>query len=494
VSSETTASPKSFVADSLAVGMLVMLTMTIVQRALGFLRGIWFCRLLDDAVVGQWSLAYDFITIITPVMLLGMPGSLPRYVEHYRNLGHLSAFVRRLLAATVVLGAVFFVSMLLLPNWFGWLVFLEPQNNSLIYSVGVAVLAIIAFNFVYQLVTSLRQVRVVSWMQFIQSVGFTVCGIAWLSQGGEIVGLIYVYVLATIVAIIPGALSLSSGWSGLPKTDAPFEASKMWRRVLPFAISLWIMNLLTNIFSMSDRVMILHWLPDGLGQAAVGQYHSSRIIPVLLMSLATMISGILLPYLAADWEAGRRELVKLRLRQLLFAIATLFTAGAAIALMAAPWLFTEILENRYADGLTLMPMAFVFAIWVSLAVIGQNYLWVAEKGKLVAVAIGVGLLTNVALNWLLLPIWGLFGAVIATTIANGIVLLGIWIAMARHGYSLDSTALCVTLLPISLLLNPVIALALTLLSPMINPQARDWLAEVIEIGRTRLKLRKIVAS
>jgi O-antigen/teichoic acid export membrane protein len=450
--------------------------------------------LLDDAVVGQWSLAYDFITIITPVMLLGMPGSLPRYVEHYRNLGHLSAFVRRLLAATVLLGAAFFIAMLLLPNWFGWLVFLEPQNNALIYSVGIAVLAIIGFNFVYQLVTSLRQVRVVSWMQFIQSVGFTIGGIAWLSRGGEIIGLVYVYALATLVAIVPGAVSLSAGWSGLPKTDAPFDASKMWKRVLPFAISLWMMNLLTNIFSMSDRVMILHWLPDGQGQAAVGQYHSSRIIPLLLMSLATMIAGILLPYLAADWEAGRRELVKLRLRQMLFAIATLFTAGAAIALLVAPWMFSEILENRYADGLTLMPMAFVFAIWVALAVIGQNYLWVAEKGKWVAVAIGVGLVTNVTLNWLLLPIWGLFGAVVATTIANGIVLMGIWIAMSRHGYLVDSTALCVTLLPMSLLANPFTALALATLLPLASPQSRAWLAEVIDVGLAKTKLRKIVTS
>jgi O-antigen/teichoic acid export membrane protein len=212
------------------------------------------------------------------------------------------------------------------------------------------------------------------------------------------------------------------------------------------------------------------------------------------MSLATMIAGILLPYLAADWESGRRDLVKLRLRQTLFAITTLFTAGAAVALLLAPCLFRKVLQDRYADGLTLMPMAFVFAIWIALAVIGQNYLWVAEKGKLVAVAIGAGLATNIALNFLLLPIWGLYGAVVATTIANGIVLVGLWIAMARHGYPLDSTALSLTLLPVSLLLNPITALALAMLLPLANPQARDWLAEWIEIGLAKAKLRKIVTS
>jgi O-antigen/teichoic acid export membrane protein len=485
---------KSFVADSLAVGMLVMLTMTIVQRGLGFFRGIWFCRLLDDTVVGQWSMGYDFINMITPVMLLGMPGSLPRYVEHYRNAGHLSEFVRRLLIATVVLGMAFFSIMLWQPGWFGWLIFLEPQNATLIYSIGVAVLTIIAFNFVYQLVASLRQVRVISWMQFIQSVAFTIIGIGWLLSGGGLIGLVYVYVASTLLAMIPGGLSLLSGWSGLARSDAPFEASRMWRRIMPFAISLWIMNLLTNIFAMSDRVMILHWLPDGIGQSAVGQYHSSRIIPVLLMSLSSMIAGVLMPYMTADWEAGRHELVKLRLRQILFAVATTFTAGSAAALLLAPWIFETVLQGRYADGLILMPLAFVFAIWVTIGVIAQDYLWIAEKGKWVGVALAVGLTTNIAMNSLLLPVYGLYGAALATTIANGIVLVGIWLAMAWHGYQIDSSTVYATLMPLCLLWSPWIALAITIISPVANPHARAWLAEGIEIGSRKMRSRLIQAN
>ncbi|MGB7324686.1 MAG: oligosaccharide flippase family protein, partial [Rubripirellula sp.] len=132
--SKKTESESSFVADSLAIGMAVMLAMTIIQRGLGFFRGIWFCRLLDDAVVGQWSMAYDFITMITPVMLLGIPGTLPRYVEHYRVRGHLTPLVRRMLWVTIGLGAIFFVAIMLFPDFFGWLVFLQPQSMSLVYS------------------------------------------------------------------------------------------------------------------------------------------------------------------------------------------------------------------------------------------------------------------------------------------------------------------------------------------------------------------------
>lgn len=486
----------SFVADSLAVGMVIMLAMTIVQRGVGFFRGIWFCRMLDDIVVGQWAMAYDFITMVTPVMLLGMPGSLPRYVEHYRKQGHLPSFTNRLLIATVVLGAVFFAMMLAMPDWFGWLMFDSPQSHSLVLSVGVGVIAIIVFNFVYQLVSALRQVRVASVMQFVQSVGFTVIGIGWLTIYGTIEGLIYSFVAATLLAILPGAFTLASGWKGLPKSQEPFEASPMWRRVLPFAIALWVMNLLTNVFALSDRYMILHLMPGSSmdGQAAIGQYHSGRIIPVLLMSLASMAAGVLMPYLSADWEAGRKDAVRERLRQIVFGVAVFFTTGAAVGLVLAPWFFETVLQDRYADGLSVMPMAFVFAIWVSIATVGQDYLWVAERGKLVTVAIGVGLVANILLNLVLLPVWGLHGAVTATLVANGIVLIGLWLAMARHGYVLDRTTYYATILPATLLAGPWTSVACVIVTCLVCPQVKLWIFEAWAMLANHLRRRTAVAS
>ncbi|WP_144057933.1 lipopolysaccharide biosynthesis protein, partial [Novipirellula maiorica] len=363
-----TETPASFAADSLAIGMLVVLAMTVIQRSLGFLRSIWFCRLMDDAVVGQWAMAFDFITMATPVMLLGMPGSLPRYVETYRQQGHLRSLVRRLLIATIACAGVFLIGLMVAPDWFGWLIFLESDNSVLTYAVAAGVIAIIAFNFVHQLVSSLRQVRVASMMQFVQSVAFTLLGVGWLIRGGDLAGLILSFAVASLIAILPGGWTLAKGWKGLPRSESRFDAPSMWRRLLPYAVALWIMNLLSNLFEMSDRYMILHFTSGGeqMGQAAVGQYHSGRIFPVLLMSLASMIAGVLMPYLAADWESGRREAVVDRIRKVLAALSLVFTLGAAATLWIAPWLFANLLQNRYADGLALMPMAFVFYIWASL--------------------------------------------------------------------------------------------------------------------------------
>ena len=456
-----------------------MLAMTVVQRGVGFFRGIWFCRLLDDAVVGQWSMAYDFIVMVTPIMLLGIPGSLPRYAEHFRHRGHLPALVLRLFTVTAILGGLFFTLLLCFPEQFGWFVFLDPQSTSLVVCIGVTMLATVAFNSVYQLVSSLRQVRVGSVMQFAQSVGFTLLSLAWLYMGGGVAGLILAFGLATLLAMTPGLFTLSVGWKGLPPAESPMDAASMWRRLLPYAAALWTMNLLMNIFMLSDRYMILHLLPAGGldGQSAVGQYHSSRIIPLLFMSVATMLAGVLLPYLTADWEAGRKDAVRQSMRRMLFGVSIMLTLGAAASLWVAPWFFQEVLDNRYSAGLRLMPMAFVFAIWYSLLTVGQNYLWIAERGKLVAISIAIGLCVNVTLNLFLLPMWGLFGAVFATMVAHLAVLMCLWQAMKRHGYPLDESTFFVTVLPATLLAGPWISVVCIGVVCLFSTDARRWIRD-----------------
>ncbi|MEM9586857.1 MAG: oligosaccharide flippase family protein [Planctomycetota bacterium] len=449
----------AFRADSLAIGMAVMLAITVIQRAVGFFRGVWFCRLMDDDVLGQWSMAQTFLVLITPVMLLGIPGCLPRFVEHFRRREQLGGFVRRIVQATLVCTAVCLGAMVASPSSFGWIIFANPGATSLVHGVVLAVTSTIVFNFFNDLNSSLRQVKVVSLMQFAQSLLLTVLGIVHLSRGGQLSGLLVCYSVATLLAIAPGAWSIRRGWRRLPPQQSRLDTGAMWRRLLPYAFALWMMNLVGNLFEMSDRYMILHFMPGGseAGQSAVGQYHSARIFPTLLLSLGTMVSGVLMPYLTADWEAGNRDAVRARLKQVVLGLSALFTLGAAVVVWIAPWMFDNLLQGRYSDGLVLMPMAVVFCIWTAIVTVGQDYLWVAEKGRSVAIALAVGLVVNLILNVWLMPTHGLAGAVIATLVANAVVMVGVWYLMMHHGYRLDIADVMAGLMPAALLLGPHVA-------------------------------------
>jgi len=466
----------TFRGDSFALGIIVMLVMTIVGRGIGFFRGMAFCRLMDDTDVGRWSMAFGFITLITPVMLLGIPGALPRFTEHFRLRGTLSLFVRRTAIGTLACTGMFVAAMLAMPDRFGWIVFLQAESPALMQSVAAAVVGMIVYNFVSDLSGSLRLVRVVSAMQFIQGVGFTCLSVAWLMSGGGFTGVVWMFGLSCLLATLPGCWALSRRWaSACESVSEPVEneSSNWWpmiRRLAPYAFAIWMMNLIGNLFELSDRYMILHFIPTGddfasrelAGQAAVGQYHSGRIIPMVLLSLGTMIGGVLVPYLAADWEAKRFQSVVARFHDTLLSVSVVFTAGSGFAILLGPWLFSTLLQGRYSDGLMVMPMALCFCTWSALVMIGQSYLWTAEKGKWVAVAMLAGLVSNVALNALLLPRMGLSGAVIATLCSHAVVMIGVWIAMIACGYKLDRSLLVASLLPASLLISGWLAIGVTI--------------------------------
>ena len=89
--------------DTLAASVTILLVANIVQRSIGFGRGILFCRWLSPDELGTWDMAYSFLLLAAPVVVLGLPGSFGRYLERYRQRGQLRTFLRRATIWTFVL-------------------------------------------------------------------------------------------------------------------------------------------------------------------------------------------------------------------------------------------------------------------------------------------------------------------------------------------------------------------------------------------------------
>lgn len=468
-------------ADSLAVGISVVLVITIFQRGIGFVRGIWFCRLLDDASLGQWAMGFGFISLVTPMLLFGLPGSLPRFIEIYLQKGQLRGFLFRIIGLTGLVSVLGIVAMLVLPGQFGFLVFGDGEATSLVAGLAVAVSSVIVFNVTNEVMAGMRLVRVGSMTQFVSSVAFTVLGVLWLSGGGGIPGLLMMFGASALLGTIPAWWALAGGWEAGGQETQPWSGSSMWRRVLPYAAAIWAMNLLSNAFELADRYMLLH-LSGGdatTGQRFLGQYHSSLLIPYLFISLANMASSVLTPYLVVDWESGNRALVAQRLERFLVAISTTFTLGAAVALTLVPFVFDHFLQGRYKGGMEVMPTCFLFCVWFATATLAQAYLWVSERGKLVAVVMALGLVANIVLNAILVPRVGLNGAVWGTCLAHFVVLTGTWWAIGRSGYKLDRSVIWITLLPTGLLVGPLFAVLGVAMAILANPKLRRYSGAVV---------------
>ena len=426
--------------DRLSDSVVVLLGMTLVQRLIGFFRAVLLCRWLEPAELGQWDLALGFIELAAPLAVLGLPGSFGRYVEHYHGRGHLRTFLRRttLVTATLAVAAIGLIGSA--RGWFAYLIFGTSDDAWLVGLLAAGLGAVIAYNFLSTLLISLRRGRAVSMLEFVNSLLFAGFALGLLCcTRGSAASIIVAYAMACLVSALISLCWLRPIWHSLSEAAEPLAHRALWAKLLPFAVWVWGTNWLANLFELADRYMIIHCGGFAPNQALieVGNYHSSRVVPLLLVSVTALLGTLITPYFSHDWETGGPKAVSARMNLALKLLGLGLLGGATAILIAAPLLFDMAFKGKFAGGLAVLPWTLTYCIWFGLARVAQKYLWCAERVGLAAAAWLAGLVVNVAINLTLLPTYGLAGVVLATATGNLVSLVMLYAINRCYGMRLE---------------------------------------------------------
>jgi O-antigen/teichoic acid export membrane protein len=474
--------------DTLADGILILLAFTIVQRSVGFLRSILFCRWLDPEQLGEWDMALGFLMLAAPLSVLALSSSFRRYVEHYRQQGLLGRFLGRTTAVYFLLGGASVALVLYVRPWISTLVFGTPDRVELVTLMALCLAAIIAYHYFLDLFGALRNARLMAAIQMANSLVFALVGVVLLSFWRcDASAIVIAFGIAGAVCAAMGTIVVRRVWSGLAETSAADTPLDLWRKILPFVGWISLANLMGSMFDVADRYMIVHFSTfspsEALGQ--VGLYHSCRVVPLLLVSVVAMAGAIITPHLSHDWETGRRDRVSMRIQMLLKLFGFGLTASSLLILYAAPLLFGVAFQGKFDGALAILPWTLAYCCWFALFALLQNYVWCCEKAYTSTVALLIGAALNVGLNMLLLPRLGLFGAVLATAAANIVALSILFFFCGRLGLQLERSTWVAVALPVCVCLGPlqatIVVAAVTLEAAtgtfLLNPEEKQQFAD-----------------
>ena len=456
-SAQSHAAPRSLRTSSLSEGVLILLALTIVQRLVGFARGIYFCRSLDAEQLGQWDLALSFLMLAAPLAVFALPGSFGRYAESYRTAGQLRTFLRRTTLVSVVPALLFCTSAAVFAPHVADFIFAGPDEATLVRAMAVSLAGLITFNFLTCLFTALKAGRLVSYMQFTNTLLFAVVSFALMAGWrSDAVSGVVAFGVGCFVSSAAALVWMVRLWRELPESTIPLPHGTLWAKLMPFAFWLWVTNWVANSFEMADRYMIVHFsdLAPGAALDLVGQYHSARIIPALMLGLADMLSTWITPHLINDWETGDRAAVSRRLSFILKSFTLVFVGGSVVLVVGAPLFFHTALADKFGFGQEIFPWALACAIWTGLAMISNNWLWCAERSRQVVIGLALGLVLNIGLNLWLLPRYGLTGVVIAAAAAKCLSLAVLWLQCGWLEMRIDRGLILAGLFPALLLLGP----------------------------------------
>lgn len=455
-------STNQLVADSFSKSILLISSLMIVQRGIGFLRSFYVCGSLSPSEVGQWDLAFSFLVLAAPLSVFGIPGSFGRYVARYEKNGQQARFLRQTLLACMALTLLASISIWVFREFVGRYFFGDTENTSLITMLAVGLPAVVFFNFATSWFTGKRLNRFVFRIQFTQTLFFALLCVVtfhWIAVSATSV------VASYLVSCFVGTLLAASYTlieQPVPQPDRqPIVQDSIWKQILPFAVWIWISNALMNLFSLCDRLLLVNFYPDANVdiQSLIGQYHTACIFPLLLMTVGAMAGSTGMPYLSSDWESGKRDAVAERLNLMLKSVGLICVIASVGILLIAPLLFGGLWKDKFAMGESLLPMTLCYCSLAAMTLVAQNYFWCIEKTWICCCFLLIGLAANFLIGMALIGRYGIEGVVASTLIAHAVVLSGVLLFCRRYNLQIQRGVFLVTAALFSICFGKWVALS-----------------------------------
>lgn len=187
-----------------------------------------------------------------------------------------------------------------------------------------------------------------------------------------------------------------------------FFQKEYWKFALGFAIPLIPHYLSMVVLTQSDRVMI-DWY---CSKADVGVYSVAYSLAMVLMLVVSSIGQSLGPW---TFKAIKRNNVG-GLKSMSSVLSLLVAVPIVLLVLVAPELIALIAPDEYQEAVLAVPPVAVSCFFIFLYSLFGNIEFYFQKKQYIAVASVVGAMLNIALNWLLIPIYGYIAAAYTTLI------------------------------------------------------------------------------
>jgi O-antigen/teichoic acid export membrane protein len=365
---------------------------------------IWIARYLGPQDFGLLNYAHSLVGIFSALTLLGFEMTLVREIVYHPKIQNellFSAFVARIIGSSVTL---LIITLIML-----WASSKEGE------AITVIIIASANIFQAFTVIDSYFQANVVGkYTAIAYAISFSITSLAkiyLMLQHAPLLGLAFVFLAdGVILASLLTYFYIKSNPSFFQiKTR---YISRILSSVLKRALPLIVTGVVVSFYTKIDQIMIKNLL----GNYEAGAYSAAVTLCQATYFLPMVLSNVLFPAIINS-KKFNIEQYKLRL-QVLFAVLVWVAIGIAVFLsLASDLIITSLYGPEYAESSGVLA---IYA-WAGIAVFygtAWSKLMIVENLHSTILKINVlAMLTNVGLNYFLIPMYGITGAAIATVIS-----------------------------------------------------------------------------
>jgi O-antigen/teichoic acid export membrane protein len=430
-------------------GVLGYLPVNIVQGLVGLFSIVAFTRVLSPEAYGVYALAFSVMSLVHSAVFIWLEASMARFYAPEAEAGRLPGHFRTVYGAFALLAAGF-------PLVAGAILLAWPMALPLKTAVAAG-LATILFRSLAKLVQERRRaagdVRAAALLDVVMTAGGFAVGfglaLAGFGGGAPMIGTGAAAAVCLVFAL-PTELKRMKGGA--------FEPARA-RMYVAYGVPVSLSLILSLALATTDRFMLAAYL----NETSVGVYHAgyslaNRTLDVMFIWLG-MAGGP--AAIAALERGGKAALQQTAREQAGFMVGLALPAAVGLALVARPLADVMIGEQLRAGAAEVTPWIAASAFFAGVTTYYFHTAFtLARRTGLLLAAMAIPALSNVALCLVLIPRFGLQGALWATLASfvlgvlasfglgrRALALPVPWTALGQAGLASAAMALAVRMVP-----------------------------------------------
>jgi len=191
---------------------------------------------------------------------------------------------------------------------------------------------------------------------------------------------------------------------------------KLTKGILKFGLIMIPGAIALHLLKISDRYMITYLGGETAKKALhqVGIYSLGYRVGMIMQFVVSLISLVYFPFAMKISKTSYAKNAYRKLYKNYIFIGSIF---AFIIILFALEIFQLFIDVRFWGGIRIVAFGVISSFLTGIFNILNISFYIRKKAKSIAVAVSIGAILNISLNFVLIPLWGIIGAGIASIVS-----------------------------------------------------------------------------
>lgn len=396
----------------IAKGAGIVFLGMIIGKIIGYFFVMFIARLGTEQY-GLLTLGFAFVSFFTAIPLLGLDNGLLRYLPYYRSKrdlsnvkGAITSSLKICVPLSLFIAIIIFIFTDQIANYF----FHNPQL--------APILRIFSFIIPFSVITTLfsstfrafkRIEYVVGLKEILEKSIRLLAAFLLISFGLGIMGAAYSFLISEIFIFLVAILILEKKVFPIFRTKV--KANHHIKELLDYSIPLMLSGIMVFMVAWADTLMLGYFKTA----SEVGIYNAAHPTAALMFILPTAIISLFLPVITELYTKKKtneiKDIFKRVSRWIFFVSFPIFL----MMLFFSKHIILIIFGNDYISAAPVLSILIFGYLFYSINYTSNNILNMAKKTKTIFFITLMFVGSNILLNFLLIPPYGVIGAAIATS-------------------------------------------------------------------------------